>query len=111
MNNRNPRKNRNKSESKSYNGPILGFKTSKSNESKIAALFRDDDENEVKEYINIYQNGECLILLYKQVIVLGDHYDYWGTSMKKLGQIVSRALIGENIKISGMKACHLNEIS
>jgi hypothetical protein len=42
----------NKSEYKSYNGPILDFKTSKSNERKITALFKDDDENEVKEYIN-----------------------------------------------------------
>jgi hypothetical protein len=58
-------------------------------------LFKDDKEKKVKEYINIYQNGdtkECFILLYKQVINLEDLYDYWGTSMKKLGQIVLPAL-------------------
>ena len=88
MNNQNPCKNCNKSKRKSYDGPILGFKTSKSNKCKITALFKDDNENKVKEYINIYQNGymkECLILLYKQVFDLGDLYNYWGTSMKKLG--------------------------
>jgi hypothetical protein len=71
--NQNHRKNHNKSKSKSYDGPILGFKTSKSNKSKITALFKDDDENNVKKYINIYQNGdmkECLILLYKQASIL-----------------------------------------
>ncbi len=80
MNNQNPCKNCNKSKSKSYDGPILSFKTSKSNKSKITALFKDDNENKGKEYINIYQNGdmkECLILLYKQVINLGDLYNYW----------------------------------
>ncbi len=62
-------------------------------------MFKDDNEKKVKEYIDIYQIGdvkECLILLYKQVINLGNLYDYWGTSMKKLGQIVSRALSGEH---------------
>jgi hypothetical protein len=62
-------------------------------------LFKDDNENKVKEYINIYQNWdvkECLILLYKQVNNLGDLYDYWGTLMKKLGRIVSRALSREH---------------
>jgi hypothetical protein len=39
---------------------------------------------------------ECLILLYKQVINLGDLYGYWGTSMKKLGQIISHALSREH---------------
>ncbi len=29
-------------------------------------------------------------------INLGDLYNYWGTSMKKLGQIVLRALSGEH---------------
>jgi hypothetical protein len=78
MINRNSCKNHNKSKSRRYDGPILGFKTSKSNESKITALFEDDNENEVKEYINMYQNEdmkECLILLYKQVIDLGYLYD------------------------------------
>jgi hypothetical protein len=45
------------------------------------------------------KNGDikvCLILLYKQVINLGYLYDYWGTSMKKLGQIVLGALSGEH---------------
>jgi hypothetical protein len=54
-----------------------------SNENKITTLFEDEDENKVKEYIDIYQNGdmkECLILLYKQVFDMGDLYDYWGTS-------------------------------
>jgi hypothetical protein len=88
-----------KAKSKSYGSPILGFTTSKSNKSTITALFKDDNENKVKEYINIYQNGdvkECLILLYKQVIDLGDLYDYWGTSTKKFGQIVPRALSREH---------------
>jgi hypothetical protein len=99
MSNQNSCRNRNKGKNKSYDGPILGFKTSKSNESKITALFKDDDENKVKEYINIYQNGdvkEWLILFYKQVVNLGDLYDYWGTSIKILGQIVLRALSGEH---------------
>jgi hypothetical protein len=111
MNNQISGKNRNKSKSKSYDGPILGFKASKSNESKITSLFKDDDENKVKEYIYIYRNGDmkkCLIFLYRQVINLGDLYDCWGTSMKKLGQIVLCALSGD--KQSGIKSCHLNEI-
>jgi hypothetical protein len=68
-----------KSESKSYNGPILSFKSSKPNECKITAVFKDNDENEVKEDVNIYQHGdakECLILPYKQVMDLGDLYNY-----------------------------------
>ncbi len=95
MSNCNSHRNCSKHEIKSYNGPILSFKSSKPNKSKILALFKDDNETKVKEYVNIYQNGdakECLILLYKQAIDLGELYNYWGFSMKILGQIVSCAL-------------------
>jgi hypothetical protein len=51
MSSQNPCKNCNKSKSKSYGGPILGSKTSKSNKSKITALSEDNNENKVKEYI------------------------------------------------------------
>jgi hypothetical protein len=97
MSNRNSCQNCSKSGSKSYNSPILSFKSSKPNKSKYTALFKDNNENEVKEYVSIYQHGdakECLILLYKQVMDLGDLYNYWGSSMKKLGRIVLRALSG-----------------
>jgi hypothetical protein len=98
MSNQNSCRNRNKSENKSYDGPILSFKLSKPKESKITALFKDGNENKVNEYVNISQHvdaKECLIFLYKQVMDLGDLYNYWGFSMKKLGQIMSHALSGE----------------
>ncbi len=43
---------------------------SKPNNSKTTAIFNNDDDNEVKEYINIYQSGdakECLVLIYKHL--------------------------------------------
>jgi hypothetical protein len=39
-------------------GVILRFKLSKLNETQISAIFKDADENEVKEYINIFQEGD-----------------------------------------------------
>jgi hypothetical protein len=100
MSNCNSFQNCNKSKNKSYHGPILSFNTSKSNKSKITALFKDNNENKVKEYVNIYQHAgdakECLILLYKQVMDLGDLNNYWGSSMKELGQLALHALSREH---------------
>jgi hypothetical protein len=106
----NSRRNCNKCKSKSYDGPILSFKTSKLNKSKITGLFKGEDDNKVKEYINVYQNrdlNECLVLLYKQVIDLGDLYIYWGSLMKNLGQILSHALSREHqTKWNAILAAH-----
>jgi hypothetical protein len=57
MSNQNSCWNRNKSKNKSYDGPILSFKSSKPNESKIMALFKDKDENKVKDYITSTNMG------------------------------------------------------
>jgi hypothetical protein len=53
------RRNCDKSESKNYDGPILSFKTSKPNESKITSMFKDEDDKEVKGCLNVYQNGDA----------------------------------------------------
>jgi hypothetical protein len=77
---------------------ILKFKPSKLNKTQISAIFKDADNNEVKEYINIFQEGdskENLVSLFKQLINLGDLYDLWGSSMKTLCQIFARALSGK----------------
>jgi hypothetical protein len=69
---------------------ILRFKPSKLNETQISAIFKDADENKVKEYINIFQEGdskENLIILFKQLIDLGNLYNLWGSSMKTLCQV------------------------
>jgi hypothetical protein len=47
---------------------ILKLKPSKLNETQISAIFKDADDNEVKEYINIFQEGdpkENLVSLFK----------------------------------------------
>jgi hypothetical protein len=69
---------------------ILKFKPSKLNETQISAVFKDADDNKVKEYINIFEEGdpkENLLSLFKQLINLGDLYDLWGGSLKTLCQI------------------------
>ncbi len=85
---------------------ILRFKPSKLNETQISATFKDADKNEVKEYINIFQEGdpkENLVALFKQVIDLGDLYDLRKGSFKlcaKSWQDLSVARLGR----SGMQA-------
>jgi hypothetical protein len=67
--------------SNSYDGPILSFKTSKPNKSKMAAVFKDDDDNNVKEYLHVFQNGEkefwssftSRLLTLKIFTTIGDH--------------------------------------
>jgi hypothetical protein len=64
---------------------ILRFKPSKLNETQISATFKDADKNKVKEYINIFQEGdpkENLVTLFKQVIDLGNLYYFWKGSFK-----------------------------
>ncbi len=77
---------------------ILRFKPSKLNETQISATFKDADKNEVKEYINIFQEGdpmENLVTLFKQVIDLGNLYDLWKGSFKTLCQVLARSLSGK----------------
>jgi hypothetical protein len=44
----------NKNNEETQSEVILRFKPSKLNETQISATFKDADENEVKEYINIF---------------------------------------------------------
>jgi hypothetical protein len=95
MSNRNSRRKCNTSECKSYDGLILSFQISKPSKGKITALFMDDNGNKVKDDVNVYQKWdvkECPVLLYQQVINLGDLYDYWESSIRKPGLIVLGAL-------------------
>ncbi len=77
---------------------ILRFKPSKLNETQISATFKDADKNKVKEYINIFHEGdpkENLVTLFKQVIDLGNLYNYWKGSFKTLCQVLARSLSGK----------------
>ncbi len=77
---------------------ILRFKPSKLNETQISATFKDADENKVKEFINIFQQGDPnknLVTLFKQVIDLGNLYDLWRCSFKTLCQVLARSLSGK----------------
>ncbi len=68
----------NKNNEETQSNVILRFRPSKLNETQISATFKDADESKVKEYINIFQEGdskENLITLFKQVIDLINLYD------------------------------------
>ena len=88
----------NKNNEEIQSNVILRFKPSKLNETQISATFKDADENQVKEFINIFQEGdpkENLINLFKQIIDLGDLYDLWKDSFKTLCQVMARSLSGK----------------
>ncbi len=88
----------NKNNEETQSNVILRFRPSKLNETQISATFKYADKNEVKEYINIFQEGdpkENLITLFKQVIDLGNLYDLWKDSFKTLCQVMARSLSGK----------------
>ncbi len=88
----------NKNNEETQSDAILRFRPSKLNETQISAIFKDADEKEVKEYINIFQEGdpkENLITLLKQVIDIGNLYDLWKGSFKTLCQVMARSLSGK----------------
>ncbi len=88
----------NKNNEETHCNVILRFRPSKLNETQISATFKDAEKNKVKEYINIFQEGdpkENLITLFKQVIDLGDLYDLWKGLFKTLCQVMARSLSGK----------------
>jgi hypothetical protein len=88
----------NKNNEETQSNVILRFRPSKLNETQISATFKDADKNKVKEYINIFQEGDPkknLITLFKQVIDLSNLYDLWKGSFKTLCQVMARSLSGK----------------
>ncbi len=85
---------------------ILRFRPSKLNETQISTTFKDADKNEVKEYINNFQEGgpkENLITLFKQVIDLGNLYGLWKGSFKTLCQVMADLSVA-SLERSGTQA-------
>ncbi len=59
----------NKNNEETQSDVILRFRPSKLNETQISATFKDADKNKVKEFINIFQEGdpkENLITLFSK---------------------------------------------
>jgi hypothetical protein len=79
---------------------IVHFKILELNKNKIEAKFTDTGGDSVKEYLNIYQDGDDrynLIALMLQVMELGDSYKCWSEAGKanKLANMMKRALNGK----------------
>ena len=59
------------------NACIIRFEITELNENRVEAKFEEGDES-VKEYINVYHEGDDkynLIILMFQILDLGDSYD------------------------------------
>ena len=92
---------------------ILKIKRARRREHTIKASFKDNEGNEVKEYIHTFRDGdppELLIEFEKQLFTLGDRYDLFKNGRwKVLCQIGGRALEGRIAKywtdiIEGVRA-------
>ena len=78
---------------------VLTHKTAQPNSLTITAKFKDSEDNEVKESINIWKDGDpqdALIELQKRIFnTFGNRYDYYQDSKAKmLSQTYGRCLIG-----------------
>ncbi len=83
---------------------IVRFEIPELNENKIEAKFTDTGGESVKEYLNIYQDGDDrynLIALMLQVMELRDSYECWSKAgkAKKLANTMKRALNDKAKKI------------
>ena len=79
------------------NACIIRFEIPELNENRVEAKFGEGDES-VKEYINVYREGDDkynLIVLMFQILDLGDSYDCWDEAAKAKGlaNMMKRALI------------------
>jgi hypothetical protein len=79
---------------------ILHFEIKELTNNKIEAKFTDTGGESVKEYLNIYQDGDDrynLIALMLQVMELGDSYECWSKTgkAKKLDNTMKWALNGK----------------
>lgn len=65
---------------------------------KIKERFKDEEGNDIKEYINAYKEGNCkenLLVLEKQLLLLGMRYNlYEEGKWKKLCRIGTGAMMG-----------------
>ena len=106
-NNRNPKKQSEKSnktgENRSTFEPrykcVLNYKPAQPNSLTITAKFTDSEDNEVKESINVWKDGDpndALIDLQKRIFyTFGNRYDYYEDGgAKMLSQTYGRCLIG-----------------
>ena len=78
------------------NACIIRFEIPELNENRVEAKFGEGDES-VKEYINVYREGDDkynLIVLMFQILDLGDSYDCWeeAAKAKSLANTMKRAL-------------------
>ena len=78
---------------------VLNYKTAQPNSLTITAKFKDSEDNEVKESINVWKDGDpkdTLIELQKRVFqTFGNRYDYYEDGKAKmLSQTYGRCLIG-----------------
>jgi hypothetical protein len=97
-----------KNNEKTQSNVILRFKPSNLNKTQISATFKDADKNEVKEYINIFQEGdpkENLVTLFKQVIDLGGLYNLWKSSFKTCAKSWQDLSVA-SLEKSGMQASY-----
>ena len=86
----------------------LWFRKPTPNATTYSAKIKDADDEEVKEYLPIFEDGDdnaCLSAIFKKLLALGSTYDYWqdGKS-KKLGQMLSRAL--GRVDLISLFGCH-----
>ena len=84
------------------NACIIRFEIPELNENRVEAKFGEGDEA-VKEYINVYREGDekyNLICLMLQILDLGDTYECWDESAKakSLANMMKRALNHGKVK-------------
>ena len=71
----------------------LKFNVAKPNATQIMAKFKDAMSTEVKEYVNLYDEGgknALLITLMKRIYKLGQTYELFGTNSKGLAQVLAK---------------------
>ncbi len=86
------------SESQVQTRAIMRMTASIPRQEKIKETFKDEEGNDIKEYIDTYKEGdrkENLLVLEKQLLLLGTRYElYEEGKWKKLCRIGSRAMTG-----------------
>ena len=91
----------------------LKFNVTKPNATQITAKFTDAMGTEVKEYINIYDEGDdnaLLITLTKRIFKLGQTYELFGANSKGLAQVLARSLRNEEASQACTKKCKVEPI-
>jgi len=78
----------------------LKFTVAKPKDTQITAKFMDALDNEVKEYISVYDESDSNALLVtrcKQIFKIGQTYDLFNNKSKGLAQVMAQALRNEEV--------------